>query len=587
MAILLTWLVWLAAAAGVGLLAISRWKTVLTERQQLQLGLWIGIAILLLAPLVAHFFVPMGALGSRALSWLFVVIGGASLLRFAWIRRRPLVAACRRAISPSRWAIAVFSTLVLVAIVIISNFAAAEPMDADAGLYRLSVINYSRDNAIIPGLANLHDRYGFNSALWPLTPFLEVGLWNDQGFRLVAGLFLAGLAVDLFLRILVPRVGGTLPGDWVVVIGSAFIMAVVFTDSGRWIPSPGQDIAAFVPSLAAVAYLSDALWSKGTTRTVSLNVAMIAAGVSGAIRPLGWVLFAAILVLSVFLAWPRKNASSSYGLRRFCINMLGAFIVLALAVAMLLRDVILSGWLLFPTSPFGIPVPWQLPDPSSASDGITSWARAPGISGDAVLEGFGWFGDWFASFRGSREAYLLLLIALGSVLTVPFWRRAAISHPRIWAKMSVSLLPVFLLLILWFFNAPDVRFAWAPLIAVVAVPIGWLLSSGVLPSAPVRVGGLAILIVMLGTQVANDRILPRGNERVMYELQLGPFAWDVAIAKVRDTEAVTVSLPDGTHVQIPKNGNECWNIQPLCVHPGSVSETVRYSGPWRSGFAPR
>ena len=83
----------------------------------------------------------------------------------------------------------------------------------------------------------------------------------------------------------------------------------------------------------------------------------------------------------------------------------------ALLVIMLLRDVLLSGWLLFPLSTLPIPVDWQTPDPSGTRLGITWYARAG--SNMAEAEQIGWFTEWISSFVRSQElkAWGLLLVA--------------------------------------------------------------------------------------------------------------------------------------------------------------------------------
>lgn len=587
--ILATWVIWLLATVGVGLglSTVVRYRSP-SLRMRLHVALWWGLGAALALVSGLNLLAPVGALFMQVISAAFVLLGWIFMITFVAKYRSAAHAALGIMFSVRRLPTLVYVTLIGISLIFLSRFAAAEPMDADTGGYRLGLINYAREYAVIPGLANLHDRFGFNSSLYPLAPFMELGPWDGQGFRLVAGFLVVLLAGDLLLRVAVPRRGGSTPGDWYLVIASAFLMAVILTDSGRWIPSPAQDIAGYIPAVASTAFLADALSSPRDSRrrVTLLNLSVVTAAIAGSLRPLGWLLAAAVLLVALGV----QGLGSQGGFQRILRatrNLLPSTTFSAgLAAIMLTRDALLTGWLLFPAGFLGLNVPWKVPDPSGTSTAITAWGREPGAPASAVMEGFAWLGPWFTRFSTSREVYLItLMLVLGVGVSLFFsqGRRACVAC---WRGILLTLLPNLVMLIVWFITAPDVRFGWAALVSIAATPLSWLLASQAFPARPVRSIGVLVLIVMLGTQVANSRITPRGAEPIPTPLQIGSFSITVKLGDPQKVETEKGQLPDGTPVLFPRDRADCWNAFPLCLMRGADPQVERIGDEIQDGFKP-
>lgn len=582
--ILLTWAGWLAAMIGIGWVALRSFSRHVSLRTVLQGALWTGLATALILAAGLNLLVPNGSGLVAAVAATFLVCGWVALGLGLFRHRSEVARAAHRVVTFRRIPTLLYVGLVVVSLGIIANFATAEPMDADTGGYRLGLINYAREYAVIPGLANLHDRFGFNSSLYPLAPFIEHGMWQAQGFRLVAGLLVAALAIDLLLRVLVPRRNGATPGDWYLVVATAFLMAIILTDSGRWIASPAQDIAGYVPAAAAMAFLADSLW-RSNDRALALNLAILTASVSGSLRPLGWLLAALVTVIAVAVLM-RDAAGGGRRALRALRTLLPSLAVSALiAVIMLARDALLTGWLLFPAKILPLPVAWRVPDPSGTAQAITAWGRAPGRPADEVLASSDWLAPWVSMFLHSREVYLLGLIVVFGVLPTVLWRHGRGAWRRVWRPLIVVLIPAVVYSAAWFITAPDVRFGWAGLATLAAMPFAWLAAAGAYPAIGLRVIGLVILVGMLATQVANNRVMPRGAEPVPTTLMLGPISVTVPLAGVRIVDAVDGQLPDGTPILYPATGVDCWNLFPLCVMGGFDPQAVRLGAGIQDGFA--
>lgn len=552
----------------------------------MQASLWVGLGALTLLVLLINFAEPLGEPNAQLFLTLVLASGWLTLLTLLVKKRLILWRSLQTGFGAlSRAPAILYIALVVLGLFLIARFAAAEPMDYDTGLYRLGTINYARDFSLIPGLANVHDRFGFNSAIYPFAAALELGPWHSQGFRLVTGLFLAALALEVLLRLVIRRPDRPHPGDWYLAISLAFVMAIVLTDSGRWVPSPAQDIVALVPALASTAFLLDAIASRSRGRpfTLLLNLSLVTASISGVMRPLGWLLLAVTGLLGATLVLrsaPNRSISS-------LLTVAPGFIFGGLAaLVMLVRDSVLSGWLLFPLGLFPVPVSWRLTDPKPTGDAVTAWGRSPGSPTYEVLSDHSWLGPWIQAFISSREAYLVALILVASIAGSLVSRRGRNAWKSSWIPLLLSAPPTMLYLLAWFVSAPDVRFGWMGLINVCAIPAAWLLYFDAYPPVTARIVGVGVLVLMLLTQILNDRVVPRGADPVPIAINVGVGRWTLLLGPPTTVQTETQALIDGTTVLVPTIGENCWNAFPLCVTGRSSLDFKSRGSSIQSGFEP-
>lgn len=443
----------------------------------------------------------------------------------------------------------------------IVRFAASSPMDGDSALYRVGAITYAARYGPVPGLANLHDRLGFNSSTSTAAALMDNGLWVGHGYRLIVGLCLTALIAAVVLRLLFPRRGGASAGDWFAVIGTSFVIALVLTDSGRWVPSPASDMAVVVFGVAATCLLLDTL--QGRAERLFASTALVAAATAGSVRPLGWVTAAGIAVVLLL-----RVARGSRGRARVrgVVHALapGAVGAAALLVVMLARDAILSGWLLYPSTFVGLDVPWRTIPGTNTAEWITSWGRAPGIEKAIVLADNAWFRPWLETFWQSREVRLNLYLA--SVLLVPLLYP---SGRRAWrASLPLLLwawLPTIATAAVWFVTAPDVRFGWLAFVGLAGIPLALLLAVGAFPAMPARVVGVLVIVAMISANMPNGRLSPRGADPIPVDLEWGPIAVQVTLGPhppVRGLRPLTLS--DGSRAWVASE-NYCWDVVPACI----------------------
>jgi hypothetical protein len=216
-----------------------------------------------------------------------------------------------------------------------------------------------------------------------------------------------------------------------------------------------------------------------------------------------------------------------------------------------------------------MPVDWRTVSPVGESLGITWWGRAPFLSIEQAQEQ-GWFGPWLNTFLFGHEMRFFILVVLAAILPL-LWA----SGRRAWrgslAPLLLSIAPALVISVVWFVTAPDIRFGWAGLFALTAIPISYLLASGAFPHWAYR--SVFFVIIALGT-VTNwraDHFEQRGNQREPYALHFAGQELQINLGPPNKVITVPGELGDGTPIVYPRDGENCYMVFPLCLLPGSGS----------------
>jgi len=147
---------------------------------------WLGLATLFAFLQFWHFFAPIDFVCHITLMTLgllaFLTITPALLRAIAASPRRPLAASLLAFILIAIW---------------LANRGTGPNADYDAGLYHIAAVKWSRLYAIVPGLANLHLRFGFSSTLTLMAAFLDHTLWMGNAAHFLNTFLLAALAASI------------------------------------------------------------------------------------------------------------------------------------------------------------------------------------------------------------------------------------------------------------------------------------------------------------------------------------------------------------------------------------------------------
>lgn len=380
-----------------------------------------------LVSLVANFFVGVAHPLVFAAIFVFLVLGAPGIAR---CDRRNLL-------------------LLLGFSVLLAPLAAFMPAGYDAGLYHLPHQLWIREEKIVFGLANFHGRFGFGS----LQEYISAPQWLGEHFKLLAYSLVAYLVV--FLLFLWEWASSSnqqrmaLAFFTVAAILLFFVLGIknMFVWNFGYIDSQ----AGFLYAMAFLygAMLLHEASAKGVVQHSDILIfsflCLFAVCIKLSSIPIFVWAGAVFLVLVITRTLPLSRAV-----------VLNLFPLAALIV-FLIKNVIVSGCLLYPLAESCLGTAWSARvNAQSDADWITAWARHP-RSGLYSLESSTWLTNFWLPEYGTFCVKMLMIIALLLACAVGFnkWRNtsAGLDRARI---LGLSFLALSLLF--WFFKAPTPRF---------------------------------------------------------------------------------------------------------------------------------
>src|SRR6266481_4066656 len=330
----------------------------------------------------------------------------------------------------------------------------------DTGLYGAPAVRWIQTFPAVPGLTNLHGRLGYNSSVFLCIAALGQGPWRDLGFHLFTGFLLAALWATLLpacARIL--RGAPASPADWFHCILA--VPALFWTTRSRIVGTQTDEPAAIVCLIAAGILFADLCQTDRQGQSVRQPTRLVLAAALFTVA----VAFKESTAVFAFLAWclvvhriwqttvPPRNRRL-----HLATTLLFSTVLLFLWFA---RSIILSGYPLFPATPFAFPVPWKVPFSVAQwyALGVQSWGRGT----DAHYldtRGLRWVGPWLNHTLRNRPAFQVPLAIAFAGLTIGLINRfRGGTRPRPTCPWLSLLLPSLAGLLFWFVASPDPRFA--------------------------------------------------------------------------------------------------------------------------------
>lgn len=480
------------------------------------LGLFLAICVLQLTAIVLP-------IGKKSL--LLLAVGSA--IGYLWSRPRAIK--CLTKIN------AVIGFLIVLAV----SYAALGKVGwYDTGLYHLQAMKWLTNFGYVPGLGNIHGRFAFNSAFHLFAGQVEAFGIPAKACH-VALPFLYCLTIcDLVLNGLLTSKSSS---RYFALLTLPYIIAKACTFE---LPSLSTDAPSY---LVAVAVFIRLLRFEDTRHHYLVVCALSLLSILFKLTNLPIVL-APILLLFI-----RKNRPLSF-------KAIAGLYVFALS-GYLIRNIIHSGWLLYPFTQFDFPVDWKVPynEVWSQALWIKSWARIPGKSPQEVLDhGFlNWFVPWFKAFIVHPEFYFFI----ASLVLVPFARLGRMQ----WFSAILALSCI----AFWFFQAPDLRFGGI---------FFWILFATVFTFVETKKGRVVawfaavyLLVCLLGDLGAR---LPQAEE----------FSWTyIPIAPRVPFTAAPLSAPNAVQLYTPVNTDQCWDDELFCT-PNPTTLYEREPGNIKAGF---
>jgi hypothetical protein len=429
----------------------------------------------------------------------------------------------------------------------------------DIQTYHLQAVRWAAEFGSVPGLANLHGRLGFNSALHPLAALLSSpgGLWLGREY-------VNSSIVTITLAILIQGITGYSARSIYALLLLPFPVSLLFSEC---LSSPQPDVAAASAATLLAWYLRDIVFDRDSSGISVLFFGFLAATMTVQFK----VSYAALAVAGICVAiacWMQSR-------QRISRLILPVFLTGFFCSPWLLRGYITSGYPFFPAEIGRLDFDWTTPHKLIANERnwVLSWARAPfNLQWQNVLGDWSWIGPWAQQL----SSYPIVVKTAGMAaigLLMSLWLlRFGYSRTQLY-RWILIFLPVVLSLLFWFFSAPSPRFAQATL-WILAVDLFYL---GAIAAAKLTEAGGQLAILVSATFLALE-IIP-GLARLNAEpIQFPNYIGAAPQMLLQHTES-------GAGIWVPKEGINSVDSKLPATPPDRFDPKLELRGPTlRDGF---
>lgn len=350
-----------------------------------------------------------------------------------WIWTTPgvlLLFLFRHQMQPVTRAEMIFATLALLVLI---GFALDHPSFGDSSLYHLQLLKWTKEEKIVFGLANIHERLGFNN-MWIILNALTIPSIRPEAYLELSGVLILFFILAYFFQL----------QDKKIFFAAALSLWIwkqhVWFQSLGW-PSPDTP-AAFLCAF----YLFHLVRKQFSERAFfALEVMLLCMLITTRIS------YFPMLAGLVFIVFSRLRVKQ---LTHWHIWILGVGLLFGLI--WLTRGFITSGCWLFPSAKSCFPqTSWFLGAEETQNTllWIQSWARQYPEPPAVVLQNWNWLKFWWTH-------YILHLSMISTALVFGaaiFLTLADRQKKNLWSFRAIMIV-ISLEIIFWFFSAPDPRF---------------------------------------------------------------------------------------------------------------------------------
>lgn len=299
--------------------------------------------------------------------------------------------------------------LVFVFFLLFSYGASRGYLHFDSGLYHAQAIRWIEEYGVVKGLANLHCRLAYNSSAFVLTALYSMKFLVGRSLHTVAGfmafvLVVKGLdVVEVFSRKKV------LISDFLKV-AMLFYISIIYTE----MMSPASDYFAMLFLFYVIVTWVE-LEEKKERNITPYGMLCVLLAVNVTIKLSAAIMLLLVLKPAFFLLKEKQYKEIGIYLM---LGMIAVFPYLA-------RNVILSGWLVYPFPAIDLfSFDWKIPASEAKYDGEEIKVYAKGMT-DVLLKDTPmgvWLPNWFTALKGLEKIWVLSsVVSMGAGALISLW----------------------------------------------------------------------------------------------------------------------------------------------------------------------
>lgn len=338
-------------------------------------------------------------------------------------------------------------------------------MHFDTGLYHAQSIRWIEEYGVVPGLANLQARFGYNSAAFSLTALYSMKWLVGQSLHATAGFFAllsALMAFDLYKVFTEKKI---CLSDFAR-LGLVFYLSVIFSE----MMSPASDYyAQLLLFNILILWLDEDDYQKKmqiqnpTPYGLLCILLVYAMTIKFSVAPL-----LLLVIKPMIMLLKNKDGKQIAG----C--LVGGFVT---ALPFFIRNVLISGWLIYPSAIIDLfSVDWKIPKGQVQYDAMEIGVYGKGIR-DVTQKDMPitqWCPAWFENLKGLEKLFVLATIIM--VVSYLLYIVYTVIRKK---QIDFHFTLVFSVFVIgtgfWFLTAPLVRYGYAYVVVVPAITFGYYL----------------------------------------------------------------------------------------------------------------
>lgn len=362
--------------------------------------------------------------------------------------------------SETRSNVLVLTVSFFLAFVVILYATSSSVKNPDTGIYHAQAIRWIESYPAIPGLANIHQRLGYNSSWIMVNAIFSFSFLGKQSFHFMTGyliLITTAYFFDGFKNVL--GKSGSI-NDYVKTI----LLVSMFVFMLDQASSPGTDIPAAIFVGISMCEAIE-MFEKGDTHKNSRIIFLIILVSYCLTVKLSTVPIILVALPFIFNSLKYRQTKQLWSASLSALTVITPF---------MLRNMVLSGYLVFPGMTFSpIILDWRLPTEivQRESKVIKWFATLPNSSMERYesLSFRAWSREWFLNLNYMHRFLICINIVFPffmlTLFTVKSWRAYIKKNIPILYLLGASISGV----IFWFFSAPAIRFGLGFLLTTIAI----------------------------------------------------------------------------------------------------------------------
>lgn len=339
--------------------------------------------------------------------------------------------------------------------IIMLYITAGRPWHSDTDLYHTQAIRWIEEYGVVKGLGNLHNRLAYNSSFFVLQTLYSLKFAVNQSLHTLNGFTTTVMIIYATTTLSVWKKKRLRTSDFFKL---ALILYFGFYETIFVISSPGSDIL----TLSMVLYICSK-WTefleKDEKNTTEYGLLCLLAVWTVTLK-----LSAAMLVLLAI--YPAVLLIRQKEWKKIVLFIGGGIII---AAPFLIRNVIISGYLIYPYSFIDLfNFDWEMPKAIVDYDNkeIMAWARNTKDNYDATFSQ--WFPHWFQSLGVHYK--IMFGSSLAGIIALGIY--AVKRHPA-WPKLLFAVTCI-IQFFMWFFTAPLTRYGIVYMLLIPVLIMGYI-----------------------------------------------------------------------------------------------------------------